>query len=119
MRTSDLMLLNPYFHGITNRTGAIGDSVEVRIQEHQIAGAHSVCERSAAHDVEHLERARIWFLLERKSHRGSSALVASHGTPPGRIPAAADADVQWIWRSSGEHVQRHGPEEILLSVGLA
>jgi hypothetical protein len=101
------------------RAGAAGDSLEIWIQEHQIAGAHTLRERSAGDDLEYLERARIWFLLERESERGSSALVASDRAPPGRIPAAADADVQWLRRSGRQHVRRHGPEEILLSVDLA
>ena len=56
------------------RAGAAGDSLEIWIQEHQVDGADPFRERSAADDVEHLERARIWVLFECESERGSSAL---------------------------------------------
>ena len=63
------------------RAGAHGDSLEIRIQEHQVARENTLCKRSAAHNVEYLCAQRIWLLFECESSCGPSSLEPSDGTP--------------------------------------
>ena len=59
---------------------------------------------------------RIRLLLQCKPERGSSALEPGQRASVGGIRQASDAHVQRLLRSSGQSVQRHGPEEILLGL---
>ncbi len=72
MNPLTLLTVGMYDETLPNQDGApvrLVIPVEIRIQEHQIAGAHSLRERSAADHVEYLERARIRFLFECESRR--------------------------------------------------
>ena len=93
-----------------------GDSVEIRIQEHQVDRENQIREESAADHLEHHQRARIRFLLQRESEGGSSALEPGQGSSAaGILQEHAHADVQRLRRPGREPLQRHGPEEKLLS----
>ena len=60
---------------------------------------------------------RIRLLFQRESECGSSALEPGQGAPPAArfFKRDTDADVQRLRRPGGEPLQRHGPEEKLLS----
>ena len=58
--------------------------------------------------------AGVRLLLERESQRESPALEPGHRTAHRRVPAPADADVQWLRRPGRVALHRDGPHEVLL-----
>src|ERR1019366_3405771 len=93
------------------------DSMEVRIQERQVDRPHPLHQRPTDEHLAAVCRQRVWFLFQRQSQRGPSALEPGQRTAPRRILQTPNSDVQRL-RSGGKPVFGHGPEEELLK-GIA
>ena len=91
-------------------------SLEIRLQEHQVDRQNPAGGKGAANHLERGEPARVRLLFERQPGGRSPALEPGKRAAARRILQAQDAEVQRIRRPGGVALQRHGSEEVLLTM---